>query len=373
MDQKSTEHQQARNLYFQTELTQSQIADLLNINRKTLYGWIKEGCWKRAKYAAKHVPCILAEQYLGQLGELNKAIAQRKERPYPTKEEADIMRKVSTTYKTVKGNRKIISDNIELFEYFTQELRLENFQVAKDFMPYMDKYIKMCIKQGQGLDTPWKSYLQDKASDRDYEQWLSEQPNPGSLENIINSFPPGYFTADYDPDAPIQKNANSDFDSPPSSKEEYPPMVGEVVAQLNSEPLETPPSPPTHDLVENEALPPSPPVERAGVRSGVTNGVTTTPENELNPLITTTGMQNDNTDLSTKENEKWGVPTPVGKGDSGDTKQGIKITVGSKFITIPTDELPDDIIKSLKALNKIVRDKEKDSSLNGNNENNKAA
>jgi len=95
----------------------------------------------------------------------------------------------------------------------------------------------------------------------------------------------------------------------------------------------------------------------------VSNGVFPTDQNTTNSLIINISAENDNMDLSTKENEKQGV--------RGDAKKGIKITIGGTITTLSPDELPEDIIKSLKALNEIVRSKQKDNTMD--NENNKAA
>ncbi len=64
--------QQARNLFFQTELTKSQIATLLGISRRSLTYWIKEGSWQRLKKSAAHLPAILAENCYHLIGNLTE-------------------------------------------------------------------------------------------------------------------------------------------------------------------------------------------------------------------------------------------------------------------------------------------------------------
>jgi hypothetical protein len=53
--------QQAKHLFLQSELTKSQIAGLLNVSRRSLSYWVKEGDWQRLKDSATHLPAILAE------------------------------------------------------------------------------------------------------------------------------------------------------------------------------------------------------------------------------------------------------------------------------------------------------------------------
>ena len=50
---KNEKQQQAYNLYFQTGLSQAEIARLLDIDRKTIHNWMAEGKWNFA-YAVHH-------------------------------------------------------------------------------------------------------------------------------------------------------------------------------------------------------------------------------------------------------------------------------------------------------------------------------
>ncbi|MCW3122613.1 MAG: hypothetical protein JWQ38_2105 [Flavipsychrobacter sp.] len=61
---------QAKNLYFQTELTKTQIATLLQVSRRSVSNWVKEGDWARLKMSAAHLPAIIAENCYHILGHL---------------------------------------------------------------------------------------------------------------------------------------------------------------------------------------------------------------------------------------------------------------------------------------------------------------
>ncbi len=173
MDPKQKEHQQAFQLYFQSDMSQEQIAALLNVNRKTLYTWIKEGEWKRARYAARHTPCLLVEQYYEQLAKINRAIAARTESPYPTREEADVIRKISMTVKQMRTTQTI-SESIAAFTEFTLDLTNNGkAKEARDIMPYFKKYISKKVEKGSNLDY-MNEYYEDLKVDKEYEQWLAE-------------------------------------------------------------------------------------------------------------------------------------------------------------------------------------------------------
>jgi len=133
--------QQARNLYFQTDLTQTRIAELLDVDRKTIYLWVKEGHWAQIKRSAQHTPSILAEQYYQQLLAINQVIAAREQQPYPTMEEAEIIRKLTLTIKHIKSGQTV-GETVEVLMNFIHQITKTDLNLAKDILPHADKYIR---------------------------------------------------------------------------------------------------------------------------------------------------------------------------------------------------------------------------------------
>ncbi|HXS37543.1 MAG TPA: hypothetical protein VN721_12645 [Flavipsychrobacter sp.] len=133
--------QQARDLYFQTDLTQTRIAELIDVDRKTIYLWIKEGRWAEIKRSAQYTPSILAEQYYRQLLSINEMIASRTEQPYPTSQEADIIRKLTLTIKNIK-NGQTVGETVEVLMNFIHQITKTDLNLAKEILPHADKYIR---------------------------------------------------------------------------------------------------------------------------------------------------------------------------------------------------------------------------------------
>ncbi len=132
----TTAKDHAHRLYFQSNFTQQQIADLAGVNISTLFDWINQGDWKRAKDMVLNAPTFLAEQYYRQLAALNKTIAARTDAPYPNKEESEIMRRVTATLKAVKPKRS----RAELMEI------LADFNVfAADYTPALGNVLPEVI------------------------------------------------------------------------------------------------------------------------------------------------------------------------------------------------------------------------------------
>jgi len=127
----------ACNLYMQTGLTQQKIAEITGVNRKTLYEWMKQGNWTRARTASAHAPGILLDQYYGQLVSLNESIALREE-TFPTREDTVIMTRVNSVIKTLLPDKKSLAKTIEHFTDFSE--------IAKERFPELGDQIATLIK-----------------------------------------------------------------------------------------------------------------------------------------------------------------------------------------------------------------------------------
>ncbi|HWY13028.1 MAG TPA: hypothetical protein VN026_16955, partial [Bacteroidia bacterium] len=133
--------QQAKNLFFQTELTKTQIATLLNISRRSLHYWIKDGNWDRLKTAANHLPSLLAENCYHIIGHLTEYYLSERRLTNPVShKEADTLHKLAITIGKLK-NRTTLNENMEMFAFFLDELKKKNPKMAEDIAPYVDEYI----------------------------------------------------------------------------------------------------------------------------------------------------------------------------------------------------------------------------------------
>jgi hypothetical protein len=287
--------QRAFNLIFQTEFTQQQIADLLDIDRRTLYRWMKEGGWKRAKYAARHAPNVLIEQYYEQLGQINLKIAQRANRPYPSRDESEVIRRLTMTIKHIRNGRNTVSESVQVFQAFTDKMRNKDIPLLKQMVPHMDKHIKDLSQEGDLLNySPHR--LQEAAFDKEYEDWLATQVS------VIVS-----------PAEPTPPSSG-----PPLSDSRKEDGQGEV-PQSNI--IEFNPTIPANPIVpQNDITPPSPFGEGRGEVNGTLNGTSENPPTDPNPLPGNTSMENDNSDLPTKNNFQQDNPNPDPSPDNPDSK-----------------------------------------------------
>jgi hypothetical protein len=268
---------------------------MVGVNRKTLYGWVKEGKWIRAKCSASHAPSVLAEQYYAQLEALNHRIAKRDE-PIPTKEEADIQRKLSLTISSVKNERRTVCETIDLFEGFSRHLRKRNLELADKVLTHMNEYVKDMSLEGW-IRNPGSELREEAEFDEQYKQWVAThrppeppadaapttEPNPPTGPTVPG-FPTGNIHAGNDDAA----QSNHDGSQANDSTNETPALAA----------LHTPSSLHT-------------PSRKKISTNGVYNGVQKNVENHPKPATTAEYKKTTKKKLSTKQEIKWGVTPPL--------------------------------------------------------------
>ena len=74
---KQQDQMYARDLYINQGRTQTQILQIISVDRKTLYTWIKTGSWEEMKLARKQAPAIIVQDIYNHIDAINKKIADR--------------------------------------------------------------------------------------------------------------------------------------------------------------------------------------------------------------------------------------------------------------------------------------------------------
>jgi len=140
---------EARNLYFQTSLTQTQIAELIGISQKTVSVYIRENKWDILKHRAKQVPAVCLEQMNSELQELNETIASRPiGQRFPTLQEANIRLRIMASMATIR-DKQATSIHIEVLSNFIQSVTYKNPAHAQIIVKYADDYLKGEMKMSK--------------------------------------------------------------------------------------------------------------------------------------------------------------------------------------------------------------------------------
>ena len=138
---KPEKQQQAYNLYFQTNMSQADIARLLDIDRKTIHNWMADGNWRQLKKSANHMPSKVAEQLYYMLANLNHEILSRAHQPYPLTHEVEELRRIAICIKHVK-NRQTVNESIESFTHLADRIMDKDPELAMRLRPHIQDYMK---------------------------------------------------------------------------------------------------------------------------------------------------------------------------------------------------------------------------------------
>ncbi len=139
-------YRQARDLFFQTDLTQAEIARIIGISTRTLFRWMKQDEWKRIRRAARLAPAALVESYYLQLHDLNSAICSREPgQRIPTYQEAEINRKMVYSLGKLKGH-VAQPENIQVMMSFTSFLYKQNPELAAQVVEYSNDFLVKEVK-----------------------------------------------------------------------------------------------------------------------------------------------------------------------------------------------------------------------------------
>ncbi|PQJ11479.1 hypothetical protein CJD36_006665 [Flavipsychrobacter stenotrophus] len=155
MEANNDKKQAARNLFLHSDRTRAEIADLIDINTKTLYLWIKHGRWEQMKTAARQTPASLLQDVYDHIEAVNNKIKAREDR-CPTWQEVEMLRKLFASTKHIQ--KLNIGSYIEAFTELTSFINDHDSELGKAVVTLTDKYIK-------GLVSPFHPTAYKNVSD----------------------------------------------------------------------------------------------------------------------------------------------------------------------------------------------------------------
>jgi hypothetical protein len=141
---KLEQQQQAQRLYFQTDLSKTQIADALGISRRSLHYWIRDNNWERLKKNVQHIPVTLAENCYYIMGHLTNSILSEGRADNPvTPQEVNMLYKLTLTINRLKA-RSTTNESMETLARLTDNINKSDPKLAADLQPHINDYIAVC-------------------------------------------------------------------------------------------------------------------------------------------------------------------------------------------------------------------------------------
>ena len=138
---KNEQMHEAQCLYFQTELSNAQIAQTVGVSRRTLHYWVADNNWERLRASASAMPALLTEKVYHIMDMLTDQLLLPDRCGAPiTREEVDNIYKLSLAIGKMKA-RTTLNENMEMFANFTDDLQLADPALAEQIAPHIDRYI----------------------------------------------------------------------------------------------------------------------------------------------------------------------------------------------------------------------------------------
>ena len=205
--------QQARNLFLDTNLSKTEIANRLGVDRGTIRLWSQDGNWENLRRSSRHLPSMVAEKCYYLIDHYTTGLLSASN-PVTTftAKDADAINKMASAIKKLKA-RSTVNESMEMFNFFIEDVYRKNPQMAKDISPYIDDYItnrKDVYNSDFRLSEfdvngqiPWKvtdEELREKWEDEKEEEMLQQQavlndapmpaPEPEPHEDSLHYFRP---------------------------------------------------------------------------------------------------------------------------------------------------------------------------------------
>ena len=143
---KNEEKTQARNLFFETDYSQAQIAKITGISEKTMSAWVNEEQWKQLKERVKNTPTEMIDDLYAEIALINNKIKSRNpDDQTPTLEEAELRKKILTSIKELQSHLSK-PNHIEVIINFLQFLAPRFPHLVEDITLAADTYLKGEVK-----------------------------------------------------------------------------------------------------------------------------------------------------------------------------------------------------------------------------------
>jgi len=181
---------QALELYINQNHTQQQVANALGICVRTVYNWIKQHAWDRLRLATHQAPALIADNFSSQLVELQNEIATREPgKRYPTSQEMEIMRKLTTCIANTKKTVSLpqVTQMMCMFRAFVFDNRkkedaskvadiIDAFLEARSRFGYAPYDLEFGVEKIQSVDPIMNPYGDTSAKPEE-----KKKPNPTTV------------------------------------------------------------------------------------------------------------------------------------------------------------------------------------------------
>jgi DNA-binding XRE family transcriptional regulator len=139
---KNEQQEEAKKLYFQTNMSKTEIANAVGVCRRTILRWCKEDNWEQLRKSARHMPSIVAEKCYYLLDAYASRLLQHDTYDNITLHDAQVLNLLASTIKKIK-NRSTTNESMEMFNFFLEGLKKKDPKLAEAILPELEEYIQV--------------------------------------------------------------------------------------------------------------------------------------------------------------------------------------------------------------------------------------
>ena len=131
----------ARDLFFQTDATKTDIAHAVGIPRRTLHHWIKENNWEIQKLCGDYMPVRITENCYHVMANLTEHLLSDDRKAQPvTHREAETLHKMIMVIGKLKA-RATLCENLEMMAGFMDHVGHRSPEAAPLILPFVEDYV----------------------------------------------------------------------------------------------------------------------------------------------------------------------------------------------------------------------------------------
>lgn len=141
---KSQQQDEAKELYFQTDLSKTEIAQKVGVDRKTILFWAHRGNWDKLRLSARNMPAIVAEKCYYLIDQYTNSLLQDGSSTTMSSfqlRHAQTIHLLAASIKKLK-NRSTVNESMEMFSFFLNGLSRRDPALAEQVAPEIEDYIQ---------------------------------------------------------------------------------------------------------------------------------------------------------------------------------------------------------------------------------------
>jgi len=189
---KNEQQEQAKEFYFQTNMSKTEIAEKVGVARKTVLFWSQQGNWDKLRMSARNMPSLVAEKCYYIIDQyMNSLLTEGNATSYSRLQlkHAQTIHLLATAIKKLK-NRSTVNESMEMFNFFLDGLSRREPELAEQVAPQIEKYISI-RKNVDTTDYLMEEFTHDGKlpfTDADIRERRSDEDNNEELLHDFETF-----------------------------------------------------------------------------------------------------------------------------------------------------------------------------------------